>query len=297
MKRFRKFVSLLTAAGLLALLPGSASLTVRADDPVTYSVKFTSGETNCWCYVTGSTFDENAIRLETKYLVDILKDGDTVVVYSGDMAPDKALDLGTARLANLTVHQNVSAVIHTGGVQDCYVLAGNYSAISGDIVNAYLYDKVTCTFNGNVSEMTLYVEGDPTSSITCSGTVGHFFCGIPFRTYFQMYNVAEGKFNIANGYSQIPDWEYSSTPPEETTPTPEQPPVTDQQPAPAESPAPDQSGSASTPAAPPASTPSADSEYDAVPKTGQNYLYLWLLGISALSFAGSIILKKTEKHN
>ena len=57
MKRFRKFVSLLTAAGLLALLPGSASLTVRADDPVTYSVKFTSGETNCWCYVTGSTFD------------------------------------------------------------------------------------------------------------------------------------------------------------------------------------------------------------------------------------------------
>ena len=25
-----------------------------------------------------------------------------MVVYSGDMAPDKALDLGTARLANLT---------------------------------------------------------------------------------------------------------------------------------------------------------------------------------------------------
>lgn len=293
MKGFRKFVSVLTAAALLALLPGSNALTVRADDPVTYSVKFTSGETNCWCYVTGSTFDEDAIRLETKYLVDILKDGDTVVVYNGDMAPDKPLDLGTARLANLTVHQNVNAVIHTGGVQDCYVLAGNYSAISGDVVNAHLYDKVTCTFNGNVSEMTLHVEGDPTSSITCSGTVGHFYCAIPFRTYYQMYNVKEGKFNIVNGYSQMPDWDYSSTPSEETTPAPEQQPAADQQPAPA----PDQSEAASTPAEPSAPASSADSEYDAVPKTGQNYLYLWLLGISALSFAGCVILKKTEKHN
>ena len=56
-------------------------------------------------------------------------------------------------------------------------------------------------------------------------------------------------------------------------------------------------GKTEAPAETPAPAPSADSEYDAVPKTGQNYLYLWLLGISALSFAGSIILKKTEKHN
>lgn len=285
MKGFRKLASMLTAAVLLTLLPGSAALTVRADDPVTYSVKFFSGDSNGWRYVTGSTFDDTAIHVETKYLLDHLKDGDTVVVYSGDATPDKALELGNARLANLTVHQNVSAVIHTGGVQDCYVLAGNYSAISGDIANAHLYDKLTCTFNGNVSEMTLYVEGDPSSNITCSGTVGHFYCAIPSRTYFQIYSIAEGKFNIANGFSQIPEWAFSNTPPEGSAPEP---------PAPAETPAPDQSGEPSAPA-PSSPAPSDDSEYDSVPKTGQNYLYLWLLGVSASAFAGSAILKRTKK--
>lgn len=280
-KRIKALVSLLAAVAVFALLPGGNALTVRAAEPTTYAVQYLAGDINQWRFITGSTFDATQAHMGADILPSLLKDGDSVVVYNGTDKPTKDLDLGTAKLSNLTVYQNATAVVFTGGITDCYVLAGSSCAINGDVTNAYLYDNTTCTFNNNVLDMTLYVTDQAHSNISCAGTVGRF-C-IYSTTYDkkmnEFFNIIDGALSLKDGTTYIPSGKYSATPTDEYTQA---------------------MTNASTPAAP-ESTPApstgtptvnAADEYDSVPKTGDSNAYLWLFCVSAVCFAGSYFLRK-----
>lgn len=286
-KRIRALVSMLTAAAVLALLPGSCTLPVRAAEPTTYAVQYMAGDINQWRFITGSTFDATQAHMGADVLPSILKDGDSVVVYNGADKPTKELNLGTAKLGNLTVYQNATAIVYTGGVTDCYILAGAYCAVNGDVTNAYLYDNTTCTFNNNVLDMTLYVSDQAHSNITCGGTVGRFciYSTTADKKLNEFFNIVDGAMSLKDGTTYIPSGKYSGTPTEEYTQ------------AMTNASAPAAPESTQTPAAgttTPATGGSSDSEYDSVPKTGDSSVYLWLLCASAACFAGSLLLRRKE---
>ncbi|MDE6642227.1 MAG: hypothetical protein K2K63_17090 [Acetatifactor sp.] len=281
-KKMKLFVSMLAAAAMLVLLPGGNAMTAHAEEAKTYSIKYIGGDINDWRYVPGNTFEDGMYHRELYYLkLNDLKDGDLIVIYPGDEVPNgKELDLSGFRLGNLTVHRDANVVVKTNGIKDCYVLAGAYAAINGDVTNAHLYDSVTCNFNNNVLDMVLHVSGDAKSSIACTGTVGMFqvledstnntrcvFYSIPNNT-MKFYG---GGIQFANCPSEPTEaYLQAKAAAGETTAAPE-----------------------TTPA------PAANSsEYDKVPKTGESSQAAWLIGLvgaAAILFAGSYgLYKKTN---
>lgn len=277
-KSIKSIVSILAAIAVLVMVPAGNVLPVKAAEPVTYSIKYIGGSVNDWRFQPGSTFDDGGYHWSIYLLNQDLKDGDAVVVYAGEVTPNKELDLGTVKLGNLTIYQNAFAAVLTGGVKDCYVLAGSTSAINGNVTNAYLYDSTVCTFNNDVLDMALYYSGTtPTSNISCAGTVGHFTADPTYdgRRYFEFYNISKGAFLIKDGTSQIPYDKYSPEPTEDYLQA---------------------KGSASAPASSAENnTSQAASEYDKVPKTGDSSVYLWLFCVSASCFAGSRMLRKKSR--
>lgn len=294
-KKLKLLASMLAAAAILVLLPDSGAMTARAAVN-TYSVKYLGGNTNAWCYVPGSTFDE---ALYPKG-VDVLKvldlqNGDNIVVYPNDSAAATELDLSNFKLGSLTVHQNTEAVILTGGVENCYILPGARAAVNGDVTNAYLYDNTTCTFNSNVLDMVLNFSDTPKSNVTCAGTVGCFqMAADNAAPTGGLYDIPKGSFNLKDGTIQFGIW--SSTPSEaylqaKNGDAAGSPPAADA-PAAADTPAP----APETPAAPAPGTPD---EYDRVPKTGENDLSLLLAGLTgtaALLLTASFCLCRKAKQ-
>lgn len=288
-KKIKLFVSMLAAAAMLVLLPGSNALTANAAEGNTYSLKYLGGDINDWRYVSGSTFEDGMYHgslytLKTQHL----KDGDNIVVYGGDVAPGKHLDLGDVKLNSLTVHQYTTAVIFTGGIKDCYVLAGAYTAINGDVTNATLYDNTTCTFNNNVLDMILYISDKPYSNISCAGTVGYFrIITNTDEPYGGFYDIPKNTMKLVDGTIQYGVW--SSTPSDEYL----QAKAAADGAAAAETAPNTSSGSSTTPSTPAAGTSS--DEYDRVPKTGDSNNVIWLVslvGAAAILFAGSYGLYK-----
>lgn len=281
-KKMKLFVSMLAAVAMLVLLPGGNAMTAQAEEAKTYSIKYIGGDINDWRYVPGNTFEDGMYHRELYYLKqDDLKDGDLVIIYPGDAVPNgKELDLSGFRLSNLTVHQNVNAVVFTGGVKDCYVLAGAYTAINGDVTNAHLYDNVSCNFNNNVQDMVLHIAGDPHSNIACAGTVGMFLIleDSTNNSRGVYYDIPNNTMKYVNGTIQFPSWS----------------------PEPTEAYLQAKAGTGeATPAPAATAAPTGDSsEYDKVPKTGESSLAAWLIGLTgaaAVLFAGSYgLYKKTN---
>ena len=269
-KRIRSLVLTLAAAALLVLLPQSNVLTVKADGPETYSVAYIEGTYNEWRYQTGSVFDEPKGHGPLGELLLKLKDGDNVVVYHVG-SPNKALDLGSVKLGNLTVHMGTTAVVSTGGIRDCYVLAGATAAINGDVTTAYIYDAPTtaCTFNNNVIDMYLYMTRDPGTNITCGGMVGHFYATFADNGdyYSECYDIHAGQFSFLNGYFNVPEWAHGSGPSDEYLQA-------------------KAAADAGTAQAPSTGKNTSD-EYDKVPNTCDSNPVCWLLLSSAACFGGS----------
>lgn len=266
MKKTKHLITMLTAAALF-LLSCCNSLKVSAEEPVTYAVKFLPSE-NQWRYQENtSTFDEAAEHRELYYMLESLKDGDFVVVYN-ETSNSEVLELGTVRLGNLTVVQsNGVAVIHTGGIDDCFVLAGASAAINGNITNASVYEDTVCNFGGNVKELNIYAEDKVTSTVGCSGTVEHLlvYSTTLSQTFFDLYNFdADTLYFDKEGLFQTPEEHYSTQPSNTAA-------------APSPTTVPQQSGSPAT----------DNSEYDAVPKTGETNPIPWLLCIMTLCLIGS----------
>lgn len=266
MKKLTKIVSLLLAVAICVLLPNATSITASAEGPVTYYVKQLPNEGD-WRFQTGSsTWDDNAQHRELYYLYQDIKDGDILIVDGVNTNTNSILKI-PVRLSNLTFVANTSAIVNAASVDECYVLRDSVCAISGDVTNAYVYDTATCTFNNNVG--TLNILTDPSKNdnhlygtVSVAGTVDHLIGNDGKTTHFNLYSFAAGKLAIDKGTLKTDASQYSTT-------------------APA-------AGTTQTTA-----SSSAD-EYDDVPKTGDSTLVLWLLGISAICFAGRYTLKKAH---
>lgn len=282
-KRCKTLVLSLAAAALLILLPFCSSLTVRAEEPATYSLKFFSDRG--WRCQPGAAFQDSEGDADLNYLNLYLKDGDLLVIYPGDK-PNEELDLSNISLSNLTVHQKADVVIKAKSIRDCYILAGSSCAVNGDVTHAYLYDSTVCNFNNNVLDMILYLQADSpnaSTNIGCLGTVGRFYvCSLADNSGKNVfYNVTAGGMLIQDGTFHIPDGKYSAEPTAEYTKAMEgsSSPATPAAPAP------------SSPATP-APAPNPSDAYDKVPKTGDDASYLWLFLAAAVFGTGSFVLHK-----
>ncbi len=266
MKKLTKIVSLLLAVALCVLLPNTTALTASADGPVTYYVKYMADKDE-WRFQVGSTWSDSAQHRELHYLRQDIKDGDLLVVDGNN--PGDILDI-PVRLSNLTVFFNSTAIVTAKSIDNCYVLSGAVCAVNGNVTNAYAYEYATCTFNNNVGTLSVLNEAgknDATlhGNVSAGGTVDHLIGHDGNKLHYELYNFAAGKLVIDKGDVKTDAAHYSTTP----------------------------SSTQSTPAAPSQEASSAD-EYDDVPKTGDSSLVLWLLGISAICFAGSFTMKKKQ---
>ena len=287
-KNFRNITALIVTAVMLFLLPEGHCLKVNADEPVTYAVKYLADQGE-WCYQeNSSTFDDTVASWQVYQLQEVLKAGDTVVVYN-DTTADVTLDLGSTRFTNLTVSTSAFTIINTGGVQDCYILSNSSCAVNGNIANAHVYDNSLVNFGNNIQELRIHCNDKITSSVGCGGTVGHLYAPsdtLP-RTFYDLYDFQAGSLIIdQDGDLNTPDWKYgrepSSQPGGQPTPQPEAQQPEMQQPA-----------AQPTPAAP----ADSDDEYDAVPKTGERNPALWLICFGILCMSGSIGLRLKSQND
>ncbi len=271
MKRIKNLVALFTVAAILFMLPNS-TLTASAEEPVTFVVKYMEGEWRFQAYSDGTyTFDESAEDGPFENLRSIITDGSVVVIHN-NATTSETLDFGDVNLSNLTVTASDGAgflVIYAKSITDFYAHAGTASSINATVTNASVYDSAVCNFNGNVGELTLYCTDEPTSTLGCGGTLGHFYA--PSTTedvvYYNFYNFTSN-FVLSGGSFQTPDEYYSLE-------------------APAATPAP------ATPA--PQQPTGGASDYDDVPKTGDSNLALWFLGTAVVAAIASISLGKKSR--
>ena len=259
MKKAKQIISLFAAALLCALPLLSVPMKAEAAAPVTYSVVYNESE-NTWYYQTGQ-WDADAEKIHIYYLEEKIKDGDYVVVADGG---NGTLQLNV-QLGNLTVVNAASAVIHTKGITDAYVLNNSCCAINGTVKNAYVYGYSVVNFNNNVEKLEIAGEdGLLKASVGVAGTIGHAKAYLD-TTHFEIYNVAAGQFLVDKGELKTAETAYSKTAPAAPAPVP-------------------------APAAPSAG---AADDLDDVPKTGDVNLVFGLVSAAAVCFAGA---SKMRKH-
>ena len=268
MKRIKKLAVVLATVTALVLLPEANALTSKAEEPVTYSVKYVSDNLGWRFQVNTSTFDTSNNGLDMYNFPQYVKDGDLVVIYN-EIGTTQPLDLGDVNLSNLTYVKGTKAtIVYAASVTDCYVLDGTTGTINCDVKNAYVYDTVTFNFNNNVSNLYLYAEGKIKSNLAVVGTVDHLLSTTlpgrePYSVHFNYYDFPSGSLRFSNGIFtpklgfKTPEEHAQLISSTETSST-------------------------------------ADDEYDDVPQTGQSYLYLWFFCASIICFATSIILKRTS---
>lgn len=267
MKCFKKFVTLVAIAAVLALLPAQNTLTASAAEPERYYVKYVDS-LNEWRYQQAQSWDNENNGRELYYLKENIKDGDILVIDGTNSA--LGLELSVS-LSNLTIKNTNSAVVTAKSIQELYVLRDSVAAINGDIVNANIYDNATCNLNNNVTNLILYGDPEVVPTVVVGGTVGYVKISDVQKTYYEFYNFEKGSFSIDKGIMRTDTSKYSSTAPATPQPAPTKP-------------------ATQTPVQTPSS--SNDNDYDDVPKTGDSSLYLILFAASALCFAGSYVLKK-----
>ena len=277
MKKIQLLSTVLAAVSVLVLLPAGNSIQAKAAAK-NYAVKYCTDE---WRYMEGSTFDDDKASREVYYLQQDIKDGDSVAVYNTDSGASD-LNLGTARLDTLTVCNTALSIIYTGGVTNCQILENSTCSVNGNVDNAYVYDVAYVTFTGNVTELNVITEAtdEIKSNIGCKGTVGHLNAHSKdnARTFYNFYNFAKDSFVMESGCILTDESKYSKTASAVSTPAPTAAPAATASPA---------SGTTSNAA--------SSSEYDDVPKTSDNSLVLWMLGVAAVFAAGSFGFRKAAK--
>lgn len=280
MKKFKKFVSLLAVAAILAVAPGATALKAEAAAPTTFYIGFVEEE-NSW-RVQVNEWDKDSNGRELYYLNngdERVKDGDAIVIMEND--PEKtdydpiSVD---AYLSNLTVN-HATVAIETKGIETCAVLERSSAAVTGNIQNASVYDGATASFHSNVTNLYMIstIEDNITSDITVGGTVA-YACEDGAVMYFrQYYNFAKGTFHYSGDRGLVTDpsnYSLDGNGPAATTPAP----------------------APSTPSTGSQGSTSSSGAYDDVPKTGESNMAVWLFAISAACFAGCAVLRKSEQN-
>lgn len=264
MKHFKNFLLIFTALVLCAVPFFTTSLTAQAEgDARTFYVKYLP-DSDEWKYEFGSWTD-NGAHHDIKNLPGSIANGDLLVI-DGTNGANINLKVNVY-LNNLTVVNGNIANVTATGIDNFYALNNSTSVVNGNVVNAYVYDMCVVNFNNNVTNLNIihtkrdYVE----ANINVLGTVGWASANGVNKAVFNYYNFAEGAFKLVDGRLKSDHTSYSTTP-VATAPT--------------------------TPA-PAATTATADSEYDDVPKTADNrFNPIWLLGIAVACMSGSYFLKK-----
>lgn len=289
MKSFKKLAAFVAAAAICTSLPFLLHLKADAEESTTYYVKYDTDYRE-WRMQTGvEKWNDEDPGQDLYYLNNgdnPVKNGGVVVVLPNDDDATGNQEINiNARLSNLTVNRS-DVVIHTGGIDNCYILGGSYAAINGDVSNAYVYDDAVCTFNNNVTNLNLIASDSNTvdSSVSVKGTVAYAATKNPGGVIDEYYNFAADSFFFdAENDLRTDDSLYSKTGngAVATTTTP-----ADTQTSTAATGTTTTTTTATTTAA-------SDSGYDDVPKTGENNdLAILLLACSAISFAGCLAFRK-----
>ncbi len=258
----KKLFSLFAAALFAVMSLNLSTLTVSAEEPVTYYVKY-NPEIEDWWYQISSTWDNNLNGMNMYFMHEALKDGDHVIVEGTSGEQELHLD---ANLGSLTIISNAKCSVFADGIQDCYILSGAASNIHGNVTNGYLYDFSVCNFYNDCTNLDISYTDLPTIAVNVVGKCNNFKVHSEDNSTikYQLYNFTKAlSFNDCQLENNAN--EYSTTP----TPSSTAPVVT------------------TTPAA-----PSTSDEYDDVPKTGESGTYLLAFGIAAICFAGSFVLRK-----
>lgn len=286
MKRLKKFVALLTVAAVCFTVPGLGKLTVKAAEPVTYVVSYSS-EKGDWMYKQASSWSDEASERELYYLQQSIKDGDYVVVDNNNGSGNsKPLKL-SVRLGNLTVRSSAgeTAVVYANGYDNVFVLVNTTAAINGDVSHAYVYGNARANFNNNVDTLEMLGTEDESGNnlhayIGCLGTVNHLIAkdNRDQLTYYEAYNFAQGKLTVEDGSLKTAGQYYSKT---AAASAAAPAPVAEQ---PAQTTAPTQS----------VQNTASSSAYDDVPKTGETSMAVWFLGAAAVCLIGGYAVRR--KH-
>lgn len=225
LSKTKKLIAALMAVALLCLVPGGYTMKVEAasDKPVTFAVKYVddgNGKKD-WRYQEGtSTFDDSKYDKSLYYLRLSLREGDYVVVYNSSDTTEK-LDLGSTPLGNLTVvNTAVFTSIHSGDIENCYILTDANCAINADVKNAYIYGDSLTNFNGDVEELQLMNTKDKSLSCTvgCGGVVHHLYAESSHgRVYYDLYDFDEASFEVRDGVLTTKKRYYSTSPKVEIT--------------------------------------------------------------------------------
>lgn len=274
LKRIKKLLALTVSAVMLTLLPNANVLTVFADEPVTYYLMYDE-EDEEWRYQLGSAWNDNAKSSSLESLQEKIQNGDVVVVGNGSYA---ALTFNV-HLSNLTINNRsdvIAMVSVTGGIDNCYFNKGTFGAVTGSVTNAYVYGVSRANFNSNVDNLYSYEhdsESGPTIGVT--GTVSYFMDenSDGSRGYYGT-NFAADSFYLNNGVLETDSAKYTQD----------------------ISGGPVSSSAQPAAAAQPATSAASSDEYDEVPKTGETSFALWLCLAAAVSFSGSLLLRKVENN-
>lgn len=262
MKKLRKIVVLFTAALLFVLPIFGSTISAQAAEPVTYYVKYVDS-VDAWRFQTGSWQDNNYHR-DMSYLPLEIKDGDHLVI---DGPKDIKLSVDV-NLSSLTVVNSTLAVISAKSYENVYTLNGTTSAISGDVKNAYVYEKFVANFNDDVTNLYMISQEGPIGTLAVVGSVSYMKVST-LKTEITMaeyYNFKENTLRVTDGALKTAEADFSRTAP----------------------------AAAPTPAAPSTSTTTPSGEYDEVPKTGDLTVSpLWFLGLAAICMVGHYKLKRS----
>ncbi len=250
----KKLFSLFAVVMMAVMSLNLSTLTVAAEEPTTYIVKYVA-VTDDWLYQVGSTWDNESQDKSMYYMTLEMKDGDYVVVDAQEGNPTLDLDF---HLGNLTITANSSCTANVKSVKDCYILSGAQANINCDVTNGYLYDFSVCNFFGNCDNLKIYYTDESTVSVNVVGTCKNFYMHNDTNggVKYQMYNFT-APLTLNEGELKNSAGQYSTTP-----------------------------------AAAPAAPSTSGNEYDDVPKTGQSTAYLFAFGLAAVCFLGSYSLKK-----
>lgn len=221
MKKNKTFVTMLAAIAAMLLLPGVFKLKASAAEPDTYYIHYESDKGGWYVHTAADEADCSYTDPKVmQFFYNNVKDGDVVVITcSEDGAPQ--LDLGTARLSNVTILPSASDIsdahfimLQSAGIADLYVLAKNICSISAPVVNAYVYDPAIVNFNYNVKDILLSVDHwKSESSMGGIGTVESLkvlFTGN--NTSYTLYNFKKGTFYFENGTIQTSWDNFSAVP-------------------------------------------------------------------------------------
>ena len=284
MKRLKKFVTLFTLAAVCFAIPGLGKITVKAAEPTTYVLNYSDSSSE-WRYKEASSWSAEVQDRELYYLQQNIKDGDYIVI-DNDVENNALALKVSVRLGNLTFKNTVGVpVVYANGYDSVYFLSGTSGAVNGDVSHAYVYGDAKANFNSNVDTLEMIGLTDDKSNnlhatINGVGTVNHLIAkdNRDQSVFYEAYSFAAGKLAIEDGSLKTEAKYYSTTAPAPAAAAEAAPAATEQ---PTQTTAPARATQNST-----------SSEYDNVPKTGENSAMFWLLGAAVVCMAGGYTIRR-----